>query len=347
MESRHITPDAPLRVVADAHIPYLEEFAARPDVSLTILDTPAITPDAVRDAEALLVRTRTRCSGPLLAGSKVTFAGTATIGLDHIDAPWCDANGVEWTNAPGCNALAVAQYVLASLLTLYGDTLAGRTLGVIGVGHVGSIVVRWARALGLNVLCCDPPRAEAEGSEGFVTLDELLSRSEIVTLHTPLTDVGPYATRHMADDSFFARMRHGSCLVNAARGPVVDTAALLRAMDAGIVTRTVIDVWEGEPADLDPELLRRADIATPHIAGYSENGKRRATAMVLARLYAHFGLGDYPLDPDLMTIPETVTAASLLATCDPVADTAALRAAPNDLERLRNYYHLRPEPTAR
>lgn len=334
-----------INVIADAYIPYLDPLESRPNVVVHRLEPEQFTREAVHDADALLVRTRTRCDATLLAGSRVSFVGTATIGLDHIDGAWCDANGIEWCNAPGCNAPAVAQYVLASLLTIHGETLAGRTLGVVGAGHVGSITARWAEGLGMRVLCCDPPRARREGPGRFVTYDELLCASDIVTLHTPLTRTGTDATFHLLGTSAVARMRHGVTVVNAARGPVADTQALLRGMEEGRIRHAVIDTWEGEPRHIDAELMARADIATPHIAGYSEAGKRRASSMVLGRLYSHFGLGTMPVDTAIPPVPERVTAEALRATCDPVADTAALRSSPMTFERLRDTYRLRREPS--
>jgi len=332
----------PVRVIADAYVPYLETLEGDPRFEVTRLTPDGFTADAVRDADALIIRTRTRCDSALLTGSRVSFIATATIGFDHIDREWCAGAGIETVNAPGCNAPAVAQYVLTALLDIHGD-LTGRTLGVVGVGHVGSIVSRWARGLGMNVVECDPPRAEAGDGDGFVPLERLLEVSDIVTLHTPLTRAGRHATYHLADKEFVSRARHGFTLVNAARGAVADTAALIRGIDDGQIGNAVIDVWEGEPA-ISLELLCRARIATPHIAGYSAQGKRRASAMALAALYRHFGMAVSQRDSALFDIPARVTAAELTGGYDIHRDMASLLGAPERFEALRDGYVLRDEP---
>ena len=243
------------KILIDAFVPYIGDIfdgVARTEV----IQPEDFTPEAVADADALIVRTRTRCDAPLLEGSAVTFVGTATIGTDHFNLPWLASRGIEAVNAPGCNAPAVAQYVLASIYALVPEP-EGLTVGVVGVGHVGRIVARWCEALGMNVLCCDPPRAEAEGPAGFVALDEIARRADIITFHTPHTKApAPYPSHHLADEAFFASLQRTPLIINAARGPVVDNAALLRAMDAKRVSGCVIDCWEGEPA-VSPELLAR------------------------------------------------------------------------------------------
>ncbi len=240
----------------------------------------------VRDADILAVRSTTRVDQALLAGSRVRFVGTATIGTDHMDIPWLEQQGIAWCFAPGCNANSVAEYVTAALLVLahrHGLTLAGRTIGVIGVGNVGSRVAGKARALGLRVLENDPPRQRAAEAEGrphaFVPLERLLAESDIVTLHVPLTRGGPDPTWQLANAAFFARLRPGAVFINAARGAVVNSDALLTAAAAGRVAHTVLDTWEGEPA-LRLDVLERVDLGTPHIAGHSFEGKAFGTVMV-------------------------------------------------------------------
>jgi erythronate-4-phosphate dehydrogenase len=204
------------------------------------------------------------------------------IGTDHLDIPYLESRGIRWCGAAGCNAESVAEYVTAALLCLavrHGLTLAGKTIGVVGVGHVGRLVVEKARALGLRVLRNDPPRQRAEGGHEFVSLDQVLAESDILTLHVPLTKTGPDATFRMADAAFFARIKPGCIYLNAARGGINVTDALLDAMDRGIVAHAVIDCWEGEPA-YRADLLQRADLATPHIAGHSFEGKVMGTVMV-------------------------------------------------------------------
>lgn len=329
-----------MKTIIEANIPYIHGLI-EPYSEVEYLESEDITPEAVRDADALLVRTRTRCDEALLGGSRVTFVGTATIGLDHIDLPWCAAHGIEAVNAPGCNAPAVAQWVLAVVARMMTKTPADTVLGIVGVGHVGSIVENWARAIGFNVLRCDPPRRRAEGGD-FIALNELIARADIVTLHTPLYREGPDATYHMVDARLISALRPNAILLNAARGAIFHTEEVLRALSARPDVRLAIDCWEGEP-QLNEQLLRRAEIATPHIAGYSLEGKHRATSLVVSALARHFGL---PIDlghidmgtasrPSLQRIAQSY---------DPMPDDAALRAEPTALERLRNHYPLRPEP---
>ncbi len=329
-----------MKTIIEANIPYIHGLI-EPYSEVEYLESEDITPEAVRDADALLVRTRTRCDEALLGGSRVTFVGTATIGLDHIDLPWCAAHGIEAVNAPGCNAPAVAQWVLAVVARMMTKTPADTVLGIVGVGHVGSIVENWARAIGFNVLRCDPPRRRAEGGD-FIALNELIARADIVTLHTPLYREGPDATYHMVDARLISALRPNAILLNAARGAIFHTEEVLRALSARPDVRLAIDCWEGEP-QLNEQLLRRAEIATPHIAGYSLEGKHRATSLVVSALARHFGL---PIDlghidmgtasrPSLQRIAQSY---------DPMPDDAALRAEPTALERLRNRYPLRPEP---
>lgn len=327
-------------VIADAHVPGLEPLE---QVATVVRMAPdAIDADAVRDADALVVRTRTRCDAALLAGSNVKFVGTATIGVDHIDREWCAAQGITVASAPGCNAPAVAQYVFASLLSVINRPLSSYTIGIVGVGNVGRIVERWARGLGMRVLLCDPPRARMEGPEGFVSLDEIARHSDIITFHTPLIADGPDRTVHLADGHFFNSLRRAPIIINAARGPVTDTVALIEALDRGVVSHAIIDCWEGEPR-INPDLLSSAAVATPHIAGYSLNGKMRATVAVCDALCHALGLPRLEGLPAVDPVPDTVTVRGIISSYSPEDDTAALRARPADFETLRNNYALRPE----
>lgn len=261
-----------------------------------VLEGRGIGPDDVRDAELLALRSTTRVDAALLAGSRVRFVGTATIGTDHFDIPYLEQRGIRWCSAAGCNANSVGEYVVAALLTLgrrHRLRLAGRTLGIIGVGNVGRRVADKAEALGLRVLLHDPPRARAEaglpGAPDFVPLDRLLAESDLVTMHVPLTRTGPDATWHLADARFFARLKPGTLLLNAARGPCVDGDALLRALDGGTLAHAVLDTWEGEP-DYRPDLMARMDLATPHIAGHSFEGKAMGTVLVYRQACRFLGV---------------------------------------------------------
>lgn len=334
-----------LTFVADSHIPFIREPLAR------LGDVRVLAPDdidaaAVADADALLVRTRTRCDAALLAHSKVRFVGTATIGFDHIDRRWCADSGIRAVNAPGCNAPAVAQYVFATLARLINRPMTQYTLGIVGVGYVGSIVERWARAMGMRVMLCDPPRSKAEGGDRWNSLLDIAEQADIITFHTPLTRDGDCPTFHLADRSFFRSLRRAPIVINAARGPVVDTMALVDAIRAGLVGPVVIDTWEGEP-HINRELLDLVDIATPHIAGYSLQGKIRATAMVLDRLCDFFGVERPPLAvPEPPGVPDEVTLAAVAASYDPMTDDRILRRHPDAFERLRDEYDLRDEVPA-
>lgn len=247
--------------------------------------TPAekdITAGLVRDADLLATRTKCRVNRALLEGSAVKFYGTATAGTDHMDTAWLDAAGIAWTAAPGCNANSVAEYVTAVLLreaTLRGWPLAGRNVVIIGVGQVGGRVAGKVGALGMKPLLNDPPVKRTRGAAEFRELEEILPLADVVTLHVPLTKGGDFPTEKMVDDDFFARLKPGCLFINASRGEVVDEDALLRALDRGIVRRMVLDVFDHEP-DIRPDVVNRADIATPHIAGHSYEGKLNGTVMV-------------------------------------------------------------------
>lgn len=334
-----------LHFVVEANIPYIHGVL-EPYGTVDYLRAEAIDADAVRDADAVIVRTRTRCDEALLKGSKVKIVATATIGTDHIDLAWCAANGITVANAPGCNAPAVAQYVLASVATLMNRPISQHTIGIVGVGHVGRIVERWARGMNMNVMLCDPPRQRAEGGSQWHTLDQLASRCDIVTFHTPLTRTGQDSTWHMADQAFFDSLKRAPIIINAARGAVADNAALVRAIEQGQVSHAVVDTWENEPCLL-PALLERADIATPHIAGYSAQGKMRATRMALDAVSQCLGLPKLVMPGETPApVPDQVTVKGLLSSYDPMADTRALRQHPDRFEQLRNNYALRNEPAA-
>ena len=312
-------------VVVDRDIPFLEGVL-EPWFKVRYLAGRAIGPADVRDAVALLIRTRTRCDAALLDGSAVRFIGTATIGTDHIDKRYCDSCGITVASAPGCNAAAVAQYIRVALHTLALDR-PGATLGVIGVGHVGSLVAEVGRRAGMRVLLNDPPREAAEGDAGFTPLPELLAQSDVVTLHIPLWP----ENRDFADAAFFAKLRPGTSFINASRGEVVDEDALLAARPQ--LGRVVIDVWKNEPT-INPALLAAADIATPHIAGYSIQGKMNGTTAVVRALGEAFGI-------DAL---KSFTVSGVTLPQDPydiLQDDAKLRSHPENFEQLRSEYAYR------
>jgi len=279
-----------MQIVADANIPLLDE-AFGPVGEVRALPADAITPDAVADADALLVRSVTRVDAALLDESRVRFVATATIGLDHVDTAYLDHRNIGFASAQGSNARSVAEYVLAALGVLArrtGRDLFGLTVGIVGVGNVGGRLARMLEALGLRVLRNDLPLARQTGDPIYVPLDALAD-ADVVTFHVPLTRTGRDATHHMAGAALIARLKPGVWLVNTARGAVAETDALAGAVDTGRLGALVCDVWEGEPA-IPLRLLERADLATPHVAGYSYDGKVNGTRMVLAALAEHFGI---------------------------------------------------------
>lgn len=333
----------PYHIIIERNIPFthglFEKYA-----QVSYLSAPEITPEVMRTADALMTRTRTKCNASLLEGSRCRIIASATIGLDHVDLDWCKARGIRVENVPGCNAPAVGQYVMAAIIAAYGTDLRGLTLGIIGEGHVGSIVSRWARGLGMKVMACDTPRAEAEGPEKFCSMEDIAREADVITVHTPYTRAGAYPTHHLLSEDFFRKLERKPMIINSARGPITDTPALKRAMDRGQISRAVIDCWEGEP-DIDRELLQKAFIATPHIAGYSREGKMRATVMAARAIARALSLPmpqfTEPIPPDA---PDTVTVEAITATYNPLDDTATLRANPERFETLRNTYNLRTEP---
>lgn len=327
------------RIIVESNIPFIKGLLEPYFKQVDYLTSPEIDREAVRDADAILVRTRTKCDSQLLEGSKCTFVGTATIGLDHIDQEWCAENGIEVANAPGCNAPAVAQYVLSSIVELSNRPLSQYTLGIVGVGNVGKIVERWARLLDMRVLLCDPPRQKGEGGDHWCSLDEIAEKSDIITFHPTLNPT----SRHMANADFFSKLKRRPIIINAARGPIVDTPSLIDAIDAGKVLHAAVDCWEGEP-NINLDLLNRCKIATPHIAGYSFEGKVRATRMVLDSLCRHFGLLHIKMEHEVPAgAVESVSAVGVRESYNPMDDTIALKRSPEKLEELRDNYSLRRE----
>jgi erythronate-4-phosphate dehydrogenase len=278
-----------MRVVVDKNNPLVAD-AFQQFGEVRALATKEITADSIRDAEIVIVRSETKVTKELLRGSSIRFVGTATIGTDHVDVEYLRTQGIGFASAPGSNANSVAEYIVAALLTLAqrkGFVLQAKTIGVVGVGNVGSKVVRNAEALGMTVLQNDPPLSRATGNPHFVPLDDLMG-ADFITLHVPLTTTGIDPTYHLFDAKRIGTMKKGAILINTARGSVVDGAALRNALDRRHLGGSVLDVWEGEPA-IDVELLKKIDIATSHIAGYSFDGKLAAVRMMYAAACNFFG----------------------------------------------------------
>lgn len=340
------------KLIIDDAIPFLDG-RLEDHFDCRYLPGEEITQSDLRDADGLLVRTRTHCNEELLADTPVKFVATGTIGLDHIDTEWCDRHNIHWQNAPGCNAPAVAQYVFRALSELGLPLDLSNTpqekrpvLGIIGKGNVGGIVAEWARILGLNVIVSDPPRKkQGFTDEDYLPLEEVLSRADAVTLHTPMiksdTPEMP-STWHLLGEKEISMLKQGAILVNAARGGIVDEEALIRAKEDKNL-KIAIDTWEGEPR-INTSLLEAADIATFHIAGYSRQGKERATRAILAGLEEQFGV-ILPLS-DLATpysTPENLSETSIIESYDIMTDDYLMRREYEDFERLRNFYPLREE----
>jgi erythronate-4-phosphate dehydrogenase len=335
-----------MKVIIDHKIPYIKEAISRIADEVVFLPGNAFTKEEVKDADALIVRTRTTCNRELLEGSQVKFIATATIGYDHIDTEYCREAGITWTNCPGCNAGSVEQYVHSVLLLLKrekGLDLEKSTIGIVGVGHVGSRVKRMAEGLGMKVLLNDPPRAE-QGESGFVDLETIARECDVITFHTPLSREGRYATFHLVNHEFLVSLKRTPYIINSSRGEVVDTDALLVALAAGKVRDVVIDTWENEP-NISQELLDVAFLATPHIAGYSADGKANATRMSLEALCEFFHIeATFDILPDKVDIHySTDKEEAYLQAYNPKRDSEWLKASPEKFEWFRGNYPIRRE----
>ena len=318
------------KIIIDNAVPYIQGVF-EPWFEVVYAPGAAIDAQMVRDASALVIRTRTKCNAALLKGSSVEVIATATIGFDHIDMEYCASHGIAAFNAPGCNADAVMEYVFAAL-NVFGrrKSLQGATLGVIGVGQVGHRVADMGRKRGFEVLENDPP-LQAQGTSGrtFTDLDTLLETSDIVTVHIPLWQ----QNRGFANAAFFEKMKPGAIFINASRGGIADEDALLAARPK--LGGLAIDVWKGEP-NINRELLSAADIATPHIAGYSVVGKINGTTASVRRVAEHFNISELlQFEIKHSYLPYNIEAYDIMA------DDKMLRSAPADFELLRTNYRLR------
>jgi erythronate-4-phosphate dehydrogenase len=347
-----------IRIIADDKIPFLKGVL-EPYADITYLPGKLIGKEQLKDADALLIRTRTKCTGNLLKDSKVGFIGTATIGFDHIDTGFCESHNIKWSNAPGCNSFSVQQYIAASLLKMAGDfkfRLRDKTIGIIGVGNVGSKIEKFAKIIGMKVLLNDPPRARNEGEKHFVDLETLLKESDIITLHVPLNVVGEDKTYHLLSERSIRKMKKGVWMINTSRGEVAETSAMKRAVSTGKFGGIVLDVWENEP-DIDYELLDKAFLATPHIAGYSTDGKANGTAMIINALSNIFKLPIKNWYPEIIPQPhkseitinakskdqEDVIREAVFHTYNIMEDDTKLRFSPSDFEKQRGSYPVRRE----
>ena len=343
-----------IHIVADSKIPFLRgvfESVA----NIEYLDPSEMDKERVKNVEALIVRTRTRCNAELLEGSKVKKIATATIGYDHIDRAYCQSEGISWSNAPGCNATSVAQYVLSSLILIARNReceLSSLKIGLIGVGYVGKAVEALLSKMGLEVRRCDPPRQRVEPEETFYTKEELAEWADVVSIHTPLTRDGLDPTFAMLDTNFFGRLKSKVAIINSSRGEVIDELAMLEAEGKGLVSEMIIDCWNNEP-HINNELLDKAFIATPHIAGYSADGKANATRMASEVIADYF---DLRVNTATIVPPEIegsnidmkgkTLEDAILLTYDPREDMARLKADVVSFEKQRGDYPLRREYVA-
>lgn len=347
-----------MRIVADDKIPFLKGVL-EPFADVDYFPGHRISNDLVKNADALLTRTRTYCNEELLNGTQVRFIGTATIGYDHIDTKYCEDKGIVWKNAPGCNAGSVAQYFASALDYLarkFDFSLQNRVLGVVGVGNVGNKVVQIAEMLGMQVYLCDPPRVRHEGACGFISMDGILRECDIITFHVPLNPDGPDKTRHMIDEDLIRRMKPGTFVINTSRGEVADSAALKNALKKKKLAGVVLDVWENEPL-IDLDLLSESVLATPHIAGYSADGKARGTSMIIRELSRFFDLGLESWEPlaieepknklitvDCLDRDDDVILSEVFRATYPIEDDdKRLRLSPSEFEKQRGNYPVRRE----
>lgn len=344
-----------MKLVADINIPYLKGVLEPYFDEVIYLPGGQITSNVVKDADTLLVRTRTNCNENLLKGTKVKFIASATIGYDHIDTNYCKLNGITWATAPGCNAGGVLQWVVTVLLHLSQKkniSLSGKILGVVGVGNVGSKIAKAGEALGMKVLCCDPPRKRKENLSDFVDFETIINQSDFITFHVPLNTSGADTTYQMANNEFFKKVKKNTIILNSSRGEVVNQSSLVDAIKDGKITAAALDVWEGEPK-VSPEIIKFIDIATPHIAGYSLEGKVNGTKMIVDALSKFFNLGIEPWSPSPNPVDKRIQLDSPLdiqstvsGSYNIMSDDNSFRGNPDNFEKLRNEYNYRREFSA-
>lgn len=347
-----------MKIVIDDKIPYIKG-AFEPFAEVVYLPGNKTTPEVVKAADALVTRTRTKCNRDLLEGSTVRFIATATIGYDHIDTEFCRMAGIKWVNAKGCNAESVNQYIASALFSWSmknRSDLKNKIIGIIGVGEVGSRVEKMCGTIGMKVLLNDPPRERMEGPGKFTSLEIIQQQADIISLHVPLNMTGEDATFHLINDNFLQILGKQPLLINSCRGEVTGTDAVKKALLNNKLSGYIADCWEHEP-DIDLDLLNLASYGTPHIAGYSRDGKANGTTMSVRAISRFFNLGIDYWEPNDVELPEnteieidgnqrresSVLAEAILSTYDIEADDEALRNAPQLFEQLRGDYPLRRE----
>lgn len=344
-----------MKIIADKNIPFLQGIAECYGETEYLAGADFVH-EKIKDADVLIVRTVAHLDESVLANTNIKLICSATIGFDHIDTAYCDAHNIKWSNAPGCNSGSVQQYIVSVLLTLSQQKnfrLTDKTIGIIGIGNVGKKVARACRLLGMNVLLNDPPRQAVEGNTEFTDLETIMKEADIITFHTPLTKEGYFRTFHLADCSFFKSLHKKPLIINSARGGIIDTNDVIDALDKGLISGAVIDCWENEP-DINLLYMNRTDIATPHIAGYSADGKANASRMALTTIANFFYLDKAPIERinppslvntviDLDNYAESRIDHAILETYNPMDDYERFKNSPDKFKFLRNEYPLRRE----
>lgn len=349
-----------IKIIADDKIPFLKGVL-EPYGNIEYYPGKEITKDKIIDADALIIRTRTKCNADLLYDTNVKLITTATIGYDHIDTNYCEENNLKWLNAPGCNSLSVHQYITTVLLHIAEKEnidLTQKVLGIVGVGNVGSKIQKAANALGMKILLNDPPRERNESNSKFVSLEKIKEEADIITYHVPLNNDGIDKTYHLADEKFFNELNKMPIIINSSRGEVVETSAIKNAIKNKKVSNVILDVWENEP-EIDLELLEMTDISTPHIAGYSAEGKANGTSVCVNAVNKFFNLGiqenwyptEIPLSKNGNEIEidcsnkndQQILSEAVSQTYDLLYDSILLKKSPETFEKQRGDYPIRRE----
>lgn len=347
-----------MKIIIDKNIPFIRGIL-EPYANVEYLEGKSINNSVLSGADAMIVRTRTRCGRDLLKGTDIKFIGSATIGTDHIDLEWCRDKGIKCASAPGCNSGSVMQYLASALAYLsarYEIDPSSSTLGIVGVGNVGSKVARVAGSLGFNILLNDPPRVRREGAEGFTSLATLLTKSDIVSLHVPLTFKGPDRTYQLVNKNFLLKMKDEAILINTSRGQVADERVIMKGLAENKIRAAVLDVWRNEP-EINYGLLKATEIGTAHIAGYSADGKINGVKMVIRQLAEYFNLPLTEWEPETLPLPVDplidiskftgsdfeIMYRAINHTYSIEKDSQLLKGDPSSFEKLRNEYPPRRE----
>ena len=333
-----------MKIIIDKYIPFLKGIF-EPFADVEYLSSEDIVKDRITEASCIVVRTRTLCDEALLSGSGIKMVASATAGYEHIDLDYCSKAGINVFVARGCNATSVSQYIGSALVACAnhsGESLCGKTIGIVGYGFVGKATERIARLMGMRVLLNDPPLEEFGNDFDLVSLEKIAEESDFITFHTPLTNGGKYPTHYLASTDFFSLCRKKPFILNASRGGVVDEAAMLMALDKGEIAGFAIDCWENEP-NINTEVLEKSVIATPHIAGYSADSKANGSKMCVEAICDFFGfqLSEefQPLEPKKSLVVEVVEVAkTIIESYDILSDSYRLKMEPCMFEYQRNNY---------